>query len=113
MPLLSIETNTALPANSGRLTAELSAAVAEWLGKPEGYVMVRLQHNPAMRFAGTTDPLAYCELKSIGLPESRTGDLSRDLCAQLQQLLSIPPERVYIEFSDAPRRFWGWNGATF
>lgn len=113
MPLLSIETNTALPANTGRLTAELSAAVAQWLGKPEGYVMVRLQHHPAMRFAGTTDPLAYCELKSIGLPEAKTGELSGALCARLEEMLGIPPERVYIEFNDAPRKFWGWNGSTF
>jgi len=113
MPLLSIETNTLLPANSGRLTAELSSAVSEWLGKPEGYVMVRLQQNPDMRFAGTTEPLAYCELKSIGLPEARTTELSRALCDRLEKLLAIPPERVYIEFADAPRKLWGWNGDTF
>jgi len=113
MPLLSIETNTPLPANSGRLTADLSAELARWLGKPEAYVMVRLQHNSAMRFAGTTEALAYCELKSIGLPEARTEDLSKALCGQLQTLLGIPPERVYIEFSDLPRKYWGWNGTTF
>ena len=113
MPLLSIETNTLLPANSGRLTAELSSAVSEWLRKPEGYVMVRLQQNPDMRFAGTTEPLAYCELKSIGLPEARTTELSRALCDRLEKLLAIPPERVYIEFADAPRKLWGWNGDTF
>lgn len=113
MPLLSIETNTPLPANAGRLTAELSAAMAEWLGKPEGYVMVRLRHNPNMRFAGSTEPMAYCELKSIGLPETRTAELSRALCDRLEQLLAIPADRVYIEFADAPRKFWGWNGDTF
>lgn len=113
MPLLSIETNTPLPANSGRLTAELSAAMADWLGKPEAYVLIRLQHNRDMRFGGTTEPLAYCELKSIGLPEARTAELSRALCDRLEQLLAIPPERVYIEFTDAPRKYWGWNGATF
>lgn len=113
MPLLSVETNTPLPADSGRLTADLSAKMAEWLGKPEAYVMVRLRFNRDMRFAGTTEPLAYCELKSIGLPEARTPALSASLCRQLQERLAIPPERVYIEFSDAPRRFWGWNGSTF
>lgn len=113
MPLLSIETNTPLPANSGRLTAELSSAMADWLAKPEAYVLVRLSHNPDMRFAGTTEPLAYCELKSIGLPEARTAELSRALCDRLQEMLAIDPSRVYIEFTDAPRKYWGWNGATF
>jgi phenylpyruvate tautomerase len=113
MPLLSIETNTPLPANTEGLTAELSAAMAEWLGKPEDYVMVRLRHNPDMRFSGTAEPMAYCEMKSIGLPEGRTAELSRALCERLEQRLAIAPDRVYIEFTDAPRRFWGWNGATF
>lgn len=113
MPFLSIETNTPPPANSGRLTAELSSAMAEWLGKPEAYVMVRMQRNPDMRFAGTTEPLAYCELKSIGLPESRTAEFSQALCERLEELLAIPRERVYIEFADAPRKLWGWNGGTF
>ncbi|AGA35027.1 putative ATLS1-like light-inducible protein [Thioalkalivibrio nitratireducens DSM 14787] len=113
MPLLSVETNVPLPADPSPLTADLSTAVAQWLGKPEGYVMVRLAHNAAMRFAGTTDPLAYCELKSIGLPEARTWELSEALCSRLQERIGVAPNRIYIEFSDAPRQFWGWNSSTF
>ncbi|AHE97387.1 phenylpyruvate tautomerase MIF-related protein [Thioalkalivibrio paradoxus] len=113
MPLLSVETNVPLPADPSPLTEEFSAAVARWLGKPEGYVMVRLVHNAAMRFAGSTEPLAYCELKSIGLPEARTRELSEALCTGLQERLGVAPNRVYIEFSDARRQLWGWNGSTF
>jgi hypothetical protein len=29
------------------------------------------------------------------------------------QHLAIAPERIYIEFSNAARQLWGWNGATF
>jgi phenylpyruvate tautomerase PptA (4-oxalocrotonate tautomerase family) len=25
----------------------------------------------------------------------------------------VDPERVYIEFTDAPRKMWGWNNGTF
>ena len=25
----------------------------------------------------------------------------------------IAGDRIYIEFADAPRRMWGWNGGTF
>ena len=113
MPLLRIETNVALPADPDAVTARLSTAVAEWLNKPEGYVMVALGHNPHMRFGGSTAPLAYCELKSIGLPEGLTRELSRKLCDALQAELGVEPARVYIEFADAPRHFWGTNGTTF
>ncbi|MGD8630473.1 MAG: phenylpyruvate tautomerase MIF-related protein, partial [Gammaproteobacteria bacterium] len=58
-------------------------------------------------------PLAYLELKSIGLPESRTADLSRALCEMLADAAGIDPDRVYIEFTDAPRKMWGWNSGTF
>jgi len=27
--------------------------------------------------------------------------------------LGLPADRVYIEFADAPRSMWGWNGGTF
>jgi phenylpyruvate tautomerase len=64
-------------------------------------------------FAGTADPAAYLELKSLGLPESRTPEFSRALCGLLNETMAIPPERVYIEFAAPPRHLFGWNNATF
>lgn len=114
MPFLKIQTNTDLPAAAASaLAASASALVAEQLGKPERYVMVSVETNPAMQFAGSTRPLAYLELKSIGLPESCTGDTSRALCELISSETGIDPERIYIEFSDAARKMWGWNSSTF
>ncbi len=114
MPLLTIQTNKAVdPATAKTLIGDASAAVADLLGKPERYVMVSLEHNPAMLFGGSDDPLAYLELKSIGLPESQTADLSRNLADLLNKALDLPADRIYIEFADAPRNMWGWNGGTF
>lgn len=114
MPLLKIQTNKAVDAATSKtLVAEASTTVAGLLGKPERYVMVSLEHNPDMLFGGTDDPLAYLELKSIGLPESQTADLSRSLADLLNKALNLPADRIYIEFADAPRNMWGWNGATF
>jgi phenylpyruvate tautomerase PptA (4-oxalocrotonate tautomerase family) len=114
MPLLSVATNIELadPERAEFITTA-SRLTAEMLGKPERYVMVHLRDGQAMSFAGSTDPLAYCELKSIGLPTDRTTEFSRQLCELLQSRLSIPTDRVYIEFSDAERNLWGWNGGTF
>ena len=114
MPYLKIQTNQTLDETAQQsLLKKASASVAEQLGKPENYVMVTLQPAQTMLFAGTDDPLAYLELKSIGLPETATKDLSNSLCTLMAQALDIEKNRVYIEFTDAPRHMWGWDGGTF
>ncbi len=114
MPLLKIETNQPVEADKQRnLISMASQQVAAMLGKPERYVMVSLQHNPAMLFGGSDAALAYLELKSIGLPEAKTAELSRGLAELLNSELGLPADRIYIEFADAPRAMWGWNGGTF
>ena len=114
MPFLKIQTNQLLPEASAKgLASKASALVAEQLGKPESYVMTSVENNPAMTFAGTDAPLAFLELKSIGLPESATADASRALCELVAGETAIDAARIYIEFSDAPRKMWGWNNSTF
>lgn len=114
MPLLSVATNVQLSADAkSDFIAEASRLTAELLGKPERYVMVHLSDGQAMSFAGSGDPLAYCELKSIGLPTERSQEFSRQLCDLIERSLSIPTDRTYIEFSNAERNLWGWNGTTF
>ena len=61
MPLLKIQTNAACPAERrGELLKQISASVADMLGKPERYVMVSLEVTPHMLFAGEeTGPIDY------------------------------------------------------
>jgi phenylpyruvate tautomerase PptA (4-oxalocrotonate tautomerase family) len=113
MPTLIIKTNAALPAATDPLLEAASAHVAELLGKPEGYVMVLLEPVPAMSFAGDTSPCAYLELKSLGLPEQRTAELSAALCGLIEAQLAVPKGRVYIEFASPPRHLFGFDGRTF
>ena len=114
MPLLTIETNISLDDQDAQaLCNKASAHAAALLGKPESYVMTSVENNPAMTFAGTEEPLAFLELKSIGLPEDSTAEASRVLCELVSSETAIDPARIYIEFSDAPRKMWGWNKRTF
>ncbi|MGH8476523.1 MAG: phenylpyruvate tautomerase MIF-related protein [Methylococcales bacterium] len=114
MPYLQIKTNQPIDARTGQqLLERASARVAQALGKPERYVMVEVSHNPTMLFSGTAEPCAYVELKSIGLPDSQTRELSHIICSLLGTELGIAADRIYIEFMDVPRKFWGWNGSTF
>lgn len=114
MPYLRIETNVELDQQQvDTLLGSASQAIAQQLGKPERYVMVEVVGGARLLFNGSRDPAAYVELKSIGLPESQTQPLSRFLCEFLQSQLKVAPDRVYIEFIDIPRKYWGWNGSTF
>lgn len=114
MPYLKIQTNVERePGDSQPATLRASKLVAELLGKPEQYVMVALEAGVPMAFAGSEAPAAYLELKSIGLPQARTAEFSRALCAFISDEFGIRQERIYIEFADAPRTLWGWNGGTF
>lgn len=114
MPYVKIRTNTAIASEEKQpLLSKISRQIADALNKPERYVMVDLAGNAAMVFSGRGDPAAYIELKSIGLADTQTQHLSQMMCALLHDELDISPERIYIEFTDIPRKFWGWNGSTF
>ncbi|MCB1830544.1 MAG: hypothetical protein KDI49_04610 [Gammaproteobacteria bacterium] len=114
MPTLIIQTNVEIAADRRRqILAEASSTVAGMLGKPESYVMVILKPNTDMLFAGADEPLAFLELKSLGLPEERTADFSAILCRLMKTHFGIPQERVYIEFASPPRHMFGWNSRTF
>ena len=112
MPLIQVTTNQAEGISETHLQ-RISKEIAALLGKPEQYVMVNLNHSPHMYFAGSGAPLAYVELKSLGLPEQETVHLSQALCGLLSELFAIPEPRIYIEFSSPPRHLWGWNSSTF
>jgi len=114
MPYLKIQTNKEINENKQKaLLEKASATVAKELGKPESYVMVSIDPPRPMMFAGSDEPTAYLELKSIGLPASDTKNISAALCDMVSDELSIDQDRVYIEFANAERNMWGWNGATF
>ena len=114
MPLLKVQTNIRLEqAAESALLKQLSETVANELGKPERYVMVTIETDVTMLFAGSDQPTAYLELKSLGLPEEKSAELSKTLCGAIAQALSIASDRIYIEFSSPARHMWGWKGATF
>lgn len=114
MPYLKIQTNASPSRKIGQtLLKEASALVSHELEKPEEYVMVAFQPQTAMLFAGSADPVAFLELKSIGLPAKKTKALSQVLCTLVEEYLGIRKERVYVKFIDVNRGMWGWKGDTF
>jgi phenylpyruvate tautomerase len=114
MPYLKIQTNRNIDHETRQeMLKQASALVANSIGKPEQYVMTTFDPVQPMTFAGSDEPCAYLELKSIGLSESKTAALSMVLCEFIEASIDVPANRVYIEFTDAPRAMWGWNKGTF
>jgi phenylpyruvate tautomerase len=114
MPYLKLNTNLNVDnTKSPELLSQLSQLVAAETGKPERYVLIELNADKWMVFAGSNAPLAYLECKSIGLSAKQAKSLSASLSRLLETALAIPPDRIYIEFGNCPAEFWGWNGSTF
>lgn len=112
MPYLSVQTNVPVDDEAG-LMQRLSTATAELLGKPESYVMVHIQAGASLCFAGSHEPAAYVQLKSLGLPHAQSAAYSAAISSSLHSELGIDAARIYIEFSSPERHMWGWNGGTF
>jgi len=114
MPLLKLQTSAALSDESRNdLLASLSKIMAETTGKPERYVMVTVTTD-AVLMSGQSGPAAFADVRSIGGLNSEVNQrLSQQICQTLKSALGIPPERVYLNFTDVPADAWGWNGGTF
>ena len=67
-----------------------------------------------MSFAGGREPACYAELKNVGrLPHEKVERLSGLLCDAIAKALSLPRDRIYIEFTNADGALWGFDGGTF
>ena len=114
MPYLNIETNASLSPSEGEPDLKtLSTQIASLLGKPEDYVMVRIGFSPSMSFAGTTETCAFCTLISLGLDDLKIPDFSQTLTKAVWQVLSIRPDRIYLQFESPQRNHFAHNGKPF
>lgn len=114
MPYLNIQTNLPLTEKAeDAILRSASSVLARELDKPESYVMIALEPDTPMFFAGTDDPAAFLELKSIGLPTGKTRKLSEALSKLLHDHLGIANDRVYVTFHDLEGDKWGWKGDVF
>ena len=110
MPLLNISTNTKIK-NEQILLAKSSDFISSLTGKPINFIMVKLTHSLSMNFAGTDEPCAFIEIKSIGsLVPSK---MSKPICEFFSNELGILTERIYISFQDVDSKNWAWNSKTF
>ncbi|MFZ0826595.1 MAG: phenylpyruvate tautomerase MIF-related protein [Verrucomicrobiia bacterium] len=114
MPLLKLETSIALADDKKKtLLASLSQIVAGTIGKPEKYVMVVIS-PAAILMSGKPGDSAFVDVRSIGgLSDDVNRQLSQKVGSLLKESLGVPPDHIYLNFTDVPAGNWGWNGETF
>lgn len=96
-----------------KVISSLSKIIAESLGKPQEYMMVSISETKII-MAGSTEPAAFADLRSIGgINAKSTKLLSQKICSFLHDELAIAENRIYCNFTDIPAQNWGWNGNTF
>lgn len=114
MPLIRLQTSVEMEEKQRQaLLADLSKLLSGALRKPEQYVMVSVE-PAAMLMSGQGGPGAFADVRSIGALSSGVNkQVTKGLCALLEKALGIPPDRVYVNFTDVPAGDWGWDNDTF
>ncbi len=114
MPLMQIKTNVMLPEKQREVRlAALSRILADITNKPEKYCLVAYEHA-AMLFGGETGPAAFVDVRGIGgLQRERNTQLAAALAPELKKALGVPPDRLYITFTEVAADHWSWNGQLF
>ena len=111
MPLINVRMSIPKPDDADALLQELSATLANQTGKPEAYVMTLLESDVPMTFAGSSDPCAFIEIRSIGALKPPA--MTSAFCSLVNTKTGIPINRIYVAFDDVNASHWGWNGSTF
>lgn len=112
MPYLKVSINKKIE-NKDELLSFLTREMSKALSKPETYFMTSIEDEVGIYFQGSTKEAAFIELRSIGLQESKTKEISRIICNLINEKLDIPKDRIYINFFDIKNTMWGWNENTF
>jgi phenylpyruvate tautomerase PptA (4-oxalocrotonate tautomerase family) len=114
MPLLKLETTVVLTDDKRQaLLTSLSEILAETTGKPEEYVMITV-NQAAMLMAGKPGDAAFVDVRGIGgLSADVNRQLSQKVCRLLNESLGVPPNRIYLNFTEIEASNWGWQENTF
>jgi phenylpyruvate tautomerase len=114
MPLMTIR--SAAKIDDSAVSSMLSACskkLAELLAQPEAYVMTLFERAARMTMAGTPDPCCLVEIRSVvPFSSDQTKAMAQAFCALLEEHLRVPPNRIFLNFTDFERTMWGFNSST-
>lgn len=113
MPFIELKTNVAVADSAkAELSRLLGREIALIPGKSERWLMTSIEDGLYMTFAGSDAP---CVIASVcifgGAAEEAYEKLTASLCEKLGDALGVPPDRIYVKYSEYSE--WGWNGGNF
>lgn len=113
MPCINAKVSVPLTAEKkDTLKAAFGKAISV-MGKPESYLMVCLEENATVYFAGKKlDKGAFVQVSVLGQVNSdQANKMTAEICNILKKELDIPGDGVYITYQGY--KDWGWNGSNF
>lgn len=110
-----IDSKITIPVNAEKkevIKSELGKLIST-LGKPESYLMVGINDNYDLWFAGRKlERGAYVEVSLLGnVNAGASATLSGQICNLFERELGIPGSAIYITYH--PVENWGFNGGNF
>lgn len=114
MPYFEVQTSTKVKKEEqDKLYHELARVIELVPGKSEKWVMVHLEDEAKMCFAGNSQDDAACVMfKGFGELEAAQYDmLTAEMCKTVAPMLGVSPERFYVIYESTLH--WGWNGGNF
>lgn len=113
MPYIHVQANIAVSEpEAAAVKTLLGQAVTALPGKTERWLMVRIEPECRMWFAGDDAPCAMVEVSVYGgAPSDAYDTLTARICEVLDAALGLPPERIYVRYAETPD--WGWNSSNF
>lgn len=114
MPYINAKISKSLtPEKEVELKAALGRAITAIPGKTEAYLMVCLEPDAKIWFAGENDrPMAFVDVRILGhaKPEAFSA-MTAAICREFEAVLDIKPADVYVTYAEVEN--WGWNGRNF
>jgi len=115
MPYIEVVTNAKLEkASCDKLNEALGKLIEIIPGKTENWLMIHLEDEAKLCFAGDSEtPAAIATLKAFGreLSAECYDQLTSAMTEKCTALLGVSPERFYVEYESTTH--WGWNGKNF
>jgi len=114
MPLVRITTTAHLDDDrKPPLLKSVLETVSRITGKREALIMVFVDESTGI-MGGSADAAAYVDVRAIGgLHDDINETLSSALCEVITEQAGIPPDRIFLNFTNVRGYNWGWNGKTF
>ena len=114
MPYIDLKTTCNLDnAKKESLKTQFGKAIESFPGKTENWLMVNIEDEKDMWFGGENS--TGCCMADIAIFGKATGEAYNKMTSAMTVILSaelnIPPNRIYIKYSEYDR--WGWNGGNF